>query len=102
MWVFEIFLPTLDNEKQPFPKVTFDAVRRELAEKFGGVTAFLRAPATGLWSDESGHTYRDELVIFEVMADALDRDWWTAYRRDLEQRFRQQEVLIRATQSERV
>ena len=36
------------------------------------------------------------------LAEAIDRDWWTAYRNGLEQRFRQDEVLVRATAVERL
>lgn len=102
MFLIEIFLPIFDNEGQPFSKSAFETVRRELTDRFGGVTAFTRAPASGLWSDDSGHVHRDELAIFEVMTDALDRGWWTGYRKELESRFRQQEILLRATQSQRI
>jgi hypothetical protein len=37
-------------------------------------------------------------VLFEVMTERLDEAWWGAYRRDLERRFRQDTVLIRATE----
>jgi hypothetical protein len=36
-------------------------------------------------------------VIFEVVADALDRDWCTDFRDRREVAFRQQKLLIRAT-----
>jgi hypothetical protein len=45
---------------------------------------------------------RDDVVIFEVMTDQLDRPWWVQYRRDLEQRFRQIELVIRASSIERL
>ena len=45
---------------------------------------------------------RDEIVIFEVMADQLDRQWWRQYRTELEQRFSQAELVIRASLSERL
>jgi hypothetical protein len=35
-------------------------------------------------------------VIFEVMAEHLDRAWWEEYRRGLEERFRQDRIVIRA------
>ena len=97
MILIEIFLPTYDNQGQRFPKEAFFDVRHELAERFGGVTAFLRSPAIGLWADESGQLRRDELAIFEVMAEEIDPTWWQDYRQQLETRFRQDEVLIRAT-----
>jgi hypothetical protein len=43
---------------------------------------------------------RDDVVILEVMAEALDRAWWDAYRRTLEARFRQEQILVRATRVE--
>jgi hypothetical protein len=102
MHVVEIFLPLRDNEGTPFPRASLDRVRHELTERFGGVTAHLRAPAAGAWKDDDGEVSRDDVVIVEVVADDLDRGWWTEYRRELEARFRQDEVLIRATACERL
>jgi hypothetical protein len=34
------------------------------------------------------------------MTGTLDRDWWRDYREQLAQRFRQQEILMRASTSE--
>jgi hypothetical protein len=62
---------------------------------FGGLTAYTRAPAEGVW--ESGTTLkRDDIVVVEVMVDSLDRTWWVAYRRDLERLFRQDQIVLRA------
>jgi hypothetical protein len=38
--------------------------------------------------------------VVEVMADTLDRKWWTAYRKTLEDRFRQQELVVRVQATE--
>jgi hypothetical protein len=76
--------------------IHFASVRRELTEKFGGVTAYMRAPAIGLWKDEQGGVEGDEMIMVEVVVDDLDRDWWDHYRKLLEQRFRQQSILVRA------
>ncbi|HEU4882617.1 MAG TPA: hypothetical protein VFT45_10240 [Longimicrobium sp.] len=102
MHVIEILLPLRDNEGKPFPRASLDRVRHELTERFGGVTAHLRAPAAGAWKDDEGDVERDDVVIVEVMADQLDRAWWAGYRRELESRFRQDEILIRATASEKL
>jgi hypothetical protein len=40
---------------------------------------------------------RDDVVLFEVMADDLDRNWWQHYRHDLQERFCQQSIMVRAT-----
>jgi hypothetical protein len=96
MYLVEILLPLYDNEGRAFGAGEFDRVRDELAARFGGVTAFRRAPAEGVWA-EDGELSRDRVVIFEVMAEALERQWWAAYRRELEARFRQEKLVVRAT-----
>ena len=95
MYLIQFLLPLRDNEQRPFPRADFERVRSELTERFGGVTAFLQSPASGAWKDE-GETTHDEVVLFEVMADALDRAWWKGYRSELERRFRQETIVVRA------
>lgn len=102
MHLIQLFLPLYDNEGEAFPKNLYDTVRGELTDRFGGVTAFLRAPAVGAWEDDGGAVQRDEVVLFEVMAPHVDHGWWATYREALEQRFRQDEVLIRASAVERL
>ncbi len=102
MYLVEFFLPTFDNDGARFPKEEFDRVRRELTEKFGGVTAFVRSPAMGLWADDKGVVRRDDLVSFEVMTDKLDREWWRDYREQLADRFRQIEIVMRGSSFERL
>lgn len=70
-------------------------MRAELTDAFGGVTAFSRAPATGVW-EENGEVVRDDIIVYEVMADEIDAAWWREYRVALEQRFDQDEVVIRS------
>lgn len=102
MYLVELFLPLRDNRGQPFPAALYETVRAELAGQHGGVTAFTRVPARGLWEDDDGSVQRDDVVLFEVLVDPLDRGWWKGYRTTLEDRFRQDEVLLRATAVERL
>jgi hypothetical protein len=102
MHLIELFLPISDNTGQAFPTALFDAVRARLTGQFGGVTAFLRTPAVGAWEDDGGAVRRDEVVLFEVMVPHVDHGWWAAYRTELEARFRQDEILIRASAVERL
>jgi hypothetical protein len=95
-WLIQILLPLYDNEGARFDEPPFAATRAELLERFGGVTAYQRSPARGLWMSGNGEVARDDVVVFEVMAPDLDRDWWSAYRRTLEARFRQDTMVIRA------
>ena len=101
MRLVQILLPVRDNEGVAFGRELHEAVRRELTDAFGGVTAHMRAPASGLW-DEGSEVVHDDIVIYEVMADALDASWWQDYRASLEHRFRQDEVVIRALPMERI
>ena len=101
--LIQILIPTFDNEGQRFDQHTFEGVRSHLIERFGGLTAFIQSPALGLWKDaESGATTRDDMILIEVMTPDLDRAWWSGYRRQLEQLFRQDEILVRAIACERI
>ncbi len=101
MHVIEIFLPLYDNEGRRFGRDLYAGAREELVERFGGLTAFTRSPAEGLW-EEGGERSRDEIVIFEVMVDDVDRGWWRSFREQLERRFRQDEIVVRAREAERL
>jgi len=99
MYLVQFLLPLRDNERRPFPRADFDRVRAELIERFGGVTAFLQSPAAGAWKEE-GETAYDEVVLFEVMTEELERAWWKSYRAELERRFRQEAIVVRALGAE--
>jgi hypothetical protein len=45
---------------------------------------------------------RDDVVMYEVMTAALDREWWRRYRRDLQLRFKQEEMAVRSLAIERL
>ena len=63
MHLIEILLPLADNSGRPFPDDMFGHVRDALIAKFGGLTAFSRAPAKGL-SRDGGKTIQDDILIF--------------------------------------
>lgn len=96
MHLVQILLPLYDNAGVALPRETFQTVREELTHRFGGLTAYTRAPAEGVWA-EAGATTRDDIVVYEVMTDLLDRAWWGEYRATLERRFRQQAIVVRVT-----
>ncbi len=101
MFLAQILLPLYDNDKRIFSRDDFENVRNELAETFGGVTAFLRSPAEGIWH-RAEDVHHDEVVMFEVMMSELDRTWWKRYRERLESHFRQDEIVIRIIGIERL
>lgn len=101
MYLVQFLLPVYDNNQQRFPAAMYEAVFHQLTERFGGVTAYQRAPARGAWKDEGEVSY-DDVSVFEVMVEELDRAWWAAYRGELERQFAQEEVLVRATTYEKL
>jgi hypothetical protein len=97
MYLIEIFLPLNTNDGTPQPVEIFRRVREQLADQFGLVTAFTRNPAKGISLQEGNERVEDDIIVYEVMVEAVDRFWWQSYKRDLEERFHQEEILIRAT-----
>jgi len=102
VYLVQLLLPLYDNGGRRFPNERFTTVRDELTDRYGGLTAYLRSPAHGTWKEENGVVERDEVVMFEVMVDHLDRAWWSQYRNTLEERFGQQELVVRATEVQRL
>ena len=96
MYLIQILLPLRDNQSHAFDAAHYGEVRKMLVRHFGGLTAYTRAPAEGLWVSEEQDAVRDQIVVFEVMAGKLDLPWWREYRAYLERSFRQNQVIIRA------
>lgn len=99
MHLVQILLPLADNTGHRFKSEEYARVRAEMTELFGGITSFTRAPAKGTWT-EGGHTEHDDLVVFEIMTREIDHRWWEDYRADLERRFMQEAIVIRAIKVE--
>lgn len=100
MHLVQLLLPLCDNDGHPFPQSMYLQVRDELTEQFGGITTYVRSPAEGLWKEGKCSTVRDEIVIYEVMATELNREWWEEFRERLERIFRQESLIVRASRIE--
>jgi hypothetical protein len=98
----QLLLPVLDQKRQAYPRTVYERLVQRLTEQFGGVTAYTRAPATGLWETPSGETVRDQVVVYEVMVEELDHGWWAVLREELEDQFSQDELVVRAQTIERL
>ena len=94
MHLIQILLPRADNDDRAFSREDFDRVKEELASRFKGVTAYLQAPAEGLWRKGKETDY-DDIVVYEVMTEELNLPEWRNQRAELERRFRQDIVIIR-------
>lgn len=91
----QILLPKDDNQGHPYDLSVFQTVQSRLAGRFGGVTAYSRAPAEGVWAHDGTHEH-DDIVVMEVMVETLDRAWWSTFRRELETTLRQHQIVMRA------
>ena len=89
MHLVQLLLPLRDAAGAPFPSAHYREVARLLAERFGGMTAYTRAPAEGVWREGDEPPARDDIVVYEVMVRTLERDWWMSWREDLQRRFAQ-------------
>ena len=96
MQLIQLLLPLQDQHGGAYPRSLYDELVSRLTEQFGGVTAYTRAPAAGLWESASGETVRDQVVVYEVMVDRLDAAWWRELRIGLEGAFAQQELVVRS------
>ena len=95
MNLIQILLPVYDNNGKPFTHGDHQRVQKELTRQFGGLTAYARAPAKGLWR-KGQSMKRDEIVVYEVMVAKRNATWWQKYRATLEKRFRQEKIIIRS------
>ncbi|WP_332719255.1 hypothetical protein [Pelagibacterium mangrovi] len=97
MQIVEVFLPLDTGSGIAIDAEVIEGIVGGLADRFGGATAFTRAPADGLWKQGSTME-KDRILIIEVMVSDLDQAWWKDYRNKLEREFEQEEVLIRVTE----
>jgi hypothetical protein len=93
----QILLPLHDQGGFPHPPSAYMRVRQELTRLFGVMNAYSRVPAeaSGLNAGTEGLS-ADDLVVYEVMAERLESGWWHAYRSELERRFHQAHIVVRA------
>jgi hypothetical protein len=102
VFVIQLLLPLTTNDGGRRSQEQLADVRSTLTARFGGVTAYSRAPAEGLWVTNDTGVSRDDVIVVEVMAQELDRAWWTDYRKELQRQFEQEEIVIRAWEAERI
>jgi hypothetical protein len=80
----EILLPKKTGQGDAISKEWFDAFVKQLTDKFGGATSFVRSPGQGLWQSGGG-TEEDGIAVIEVMVKGLDPAYWQSLRERLEQ-----------------
>ena len=91
---FEILLPLRFNDGQPVPDDLIGQTLLEMEERFHVISSETQV-IHGIWENE-GQTYRDELVrVFVDVADTLkNRKFFSRYKEQLKERFRQLDIRI--------
>lgn len=98
VYLIQLLLPALVSQGDEPASGPVSQTRHELTETFGGLTAYLRAPAVGVWTSPEGGRAQDEVVMVEVVAERFDRAWWRDYTQRLARRFAQEAIHVRALQ----
>jgi hypothetical protein len=94
-YLVQILLPKQTGNGNQVEQKWFDSLLKELTDRFGGATSFLRAPGEGVW--QNGHEVeQDNVAVIEVMTDDLDTAYWASLRGRLESDLSQEEIVIRA------
>ena len=90
MHLIQLLLPVKPGSEK---KIT--QTRQELVDAFEGVTAYVRSPAKGAWIAPEGQEEHDDVIMVEVLVDAVDREWWRQYGTELATRFGEETIHIR-------
>ena len=96
MHLIQILLPLYGNDGRELLHDTYGAIRDELVARFGGLTAFTQSPAEGLWHPGDRELQRDEIIMIEVMVNAVEQAWWASFRIRLQDLLGQESIVIRA------
>ena len=68
MFLIQILLPlSAASCNRDEIRAAFAVTREELVTAFGGVTAYSRTPAEGVWTDPEGDLQQDRMVMVEVV-----------------------------------
>lgn len=91
---YELYLPLRYNDGTPVEPRKIERVGERLLEQFGGVT-FFPQPNEGAWR-MGDVTFRDEIVIFRVLASNVraTRRFFRRLKAELKEELRQEEILI--------
>ncbi len=94
----EVFIPLYDKEGNRFSDHLYQSVSKQLIKNFGGITAYIRSPAVGIWENSDGMQIKDDHVIYEIMVSEIDHSYWKQFKKKLELQFAQKELIIRQSE----
>ena len=98
MVLIQLLLPTVvrTGDGSHSTTASLAETRRELEQRFDGLTAYTRSIAQGVWTAPDGRTETDDVLLIEVVTEQFDRIWWASYASRLAARFHQEAIHVRA------
>ena len=63
MYLIQLLLPAAVTPVGAAASDPVSQTRRELTDAFGGLTAYLRTPAVGVWTSPEGGRAQDDVVM---------------------------------------
>ena len=95
MHIVNIYLPQVNNAGLAFNEDIYLSIRKELIQKFGGLTQYDQVPAIGYWKENADKPISQDLVIhYEVICNTINKKYWAGFRQRLEMTFQQTQILI--------
>jgi hypothetical protein len=92
--LYELYLPLTYNNGRQIEAEKFDLTRRELVDRFDGLTSTPPGfPLQGWWR-AAGTVVRDNIVIWTVLTQGDENGFFRNYKEVLKQRLDQKEILI--------
>ena len=91
---YEIYVPLRYNDGRPIEPERLKELKQRLVDEFGGLTHFPQENE-GLWK-VGRHTFRDQIVIFRVIADDGERagKFFAELKQQLIRDLNQEDVLV--------
>ena len=90
MHLIQILLPLTDNAGRPYPDDLLQGIQSELSQCFGGLTAYRRAPAKGVWTRGHPKHRRRHCGRRSDGTEHWTPHWWREFRTRLQQILRQE------------
>lgn len=95
MYLMQIFVPTRDNQGSTITERQFTALRSKLTDRFGGETTYARTPVEEMWKPSENSAEVDHMIIYEVVFDELEAQYWKGMKSQLEKAIRRQQIMMR-------
>ncbi|MHA4896281.1 inorganic diphosphatase [Pedobacter sp. PWIIR3] len=100
--LIQLQVPVYDVEGKRFPKRHFTQLHQQLTDKFGGLTVYSRSIANGFGNQDEGPTVKEKILVYEVMAENVELDFWKKLKASLMKKFEQDDLMMSSVKVSRI